>query len=169
MSKDALRSSIQSVRTRICISVGVSLVIHGKNQRFRKIHINLGNVAMNEEDRKGIVKNASDDHIWGQPQRSLLLGSTKAVQALGLSRAQLFFLLRIIINSIAGRSKRFRRGSGVRLSGRDSENDRSDDGEQESEPWDDSHQPHYRKSQQQNPFCKCREDTHDTLSSYTHP
>ena len=81
----------------------------------------------------------------------LLLGSTKAVQALGLSRAQLFFLLRIIINGIAGRGKRFRRGSGVRLSGRDSENDRSDDGEKESEPWDDSHQPHYRKAQQQNP------------------
>ena len=61
MSKDALRSSIEYLRTRICISVGVSLVIHGKNERFRKIHINLG-VAI-EENRKGIVKNASDDHI----------------------------------------------------------------------------------------------------------
>ena len=108
--------------------------------------------------------------IYGASRNELITARLhKAVQALGLSRAQLFFLLRIIINGIAGRGKRFRRGSGVRLSGRDSENDRSDDGEKESEPRDYGHQPHYRKAQQQNPLYRCREDTHDTLSSYTHP
>jgi len=101
--------------------------------------------------------------------RVLLLGFAKAVQALGFSRTQLLFLVRIIIDSMADWGRRFRRGSGVRLTGRGSENDRSDDSEKESEPRDDSHQPHYRKPQQQNPFCRWREDSHDTLSSYTHP
>ncbi|KIJ95313.1 hypothetical protein K443DRAFT_330367 [Laccaria amethystina LaAM-08-1] len=65
---------VSNALERVYVYVGISLVIHLELERingfakYMSIWATLPFKVMNEEDRKGIVKNASDDHTCGRSQ-----------------------------------------------------------------------------------------------------